>query len=63
MDFSIPEGCLAVMERLAACGYPSAQCFAPIFAKTFGATPDVWRKRLFCGLKKIVYYSFCKLLS
>lgn len=23
MDFSIPEGCLAVMERLAACGYPS----------------------------------------
>ena len=30
----------------AECGYPSAQYFAHIFAKTFGATPDVWRKRL-----------------
>ena len=29
----------------AACGYPSAQYFAHIFAKTFGVTPDAWRKR------------------
>ena len=30
----------------AECGYPSAQYFAHMFAKTFDATPDVWRKRL-----------------
>ena len=29
----------------AECGYPSAQYFAHIFAKTFGVTPEAWRKR------------------
>lgn len=28
----------------AECGYPSAQYFAHVFAKSFGATPDVWRR-------------------
>lgn len=27
------------------CGYPSAQYFAHQFAKTFGTTPNAWRKR------------------
>ena len=27
------------------CGYPSAQYFAHIFAKTFHSTPDSWRRR------------------
>ena len=40
----LKETSLTAAEIAAECGYPSAQYFAHVFSKTFGTTPDVWRR-------------------
>ena len=41
----LKETTMTAAEIASACGYPSAQYFAHIFAEHYGITPDVWRRR------------------